>query len=623
MLLGGGSAAPALNDLQGAYDAWDGADPAIELSAANGGITVRDAAIPLGVVLWAIQDNAGAVSYLSVAENTVTVSGTGAALFTVLNGANRIMRAGSAGFEVGLAARRFILSTQPDATGRFGFEMWPDNYSITTATGTGTMFFSVAGRIITLNIPAGGGLGNDTAPGFCSMSHTARFEDLGFLFASQLLVNAAVVIEAAANVGPIYLFLDQYLHRADGGVRTVSQHNAMRAQPRWGPNVNGGSLTQTSAELYFANASVDATVGSCAVTTLNYFAAKNPTLTAGGTIGTLTVLDIVNLTSATTIRGINSAMSTGTFIRHTGIATSELAGTLFMNNGVATNYGSSGSAGVQLLRSAAGVLRMIGVGGTFNEGLDWDFDPITANTIAVTSSTGAGLGLDLVALAFGSTPADPSSNWFAIFAPPSLRTPGLAGDYHDILFTAAGNLDLNGLAMGNLSAWNINSLSLTLSGGTATDIATLRLSGMTTSTLGGALTSTLHITGREVLNGSLNLGPISPAALAGDVNDYTGMGTGNSQRSVVRVTSDDLGARTITGFDIGATVASRVNDTIWITNVGTVDNIILAHQNAGSAAANRIISPTGADYTLNPDESAFLWYDDTTARWRILWGTGA
>ena len=43
-----------------------------------------------------------------------------------------------------------------------------------------------------------------------NFAHTMRFEDSGFLFASQLLINAAVRIECAANVGPLYLFLDQY-----------------------------------------------------------------------------------------------------------------------------------------------------------------------------------------------------------------------------------------------------------------------------------------------------------------------------------------------------------------------------------------------------------------------------
>ena len=36
--------------------------------------------------------------------------------------------------------------------------------------------------------------------------------------------------------------------------------------------------------------------------------------------------------------------------------------------------GTTGGNRVELLRPAAGTMRMIGVGGTNNEGLDWDFD---------------------------------------------------------------------------------------------------------------------------------------------------------------------------------------------------------------------------------------------------------
>jgi hypothetical protein len=49
----------------------------------------------------------------------------------------------------------------------------------------------------------------------------------------------------------------------------------------------------------------------------------------------------------------------------------------------------------------------------------------------------------------------------------------------------------------------------------------------------------------------------------------------------------------------------------------------LAHQNASSAAENRMISPTGADLVLGQNEYAHLWHDDTTDRWRILDTNGA
>ena len=122
--------------------------------------------------------------------------------------------------------------------------------------------------------------------------------------------------------------------------------------------------------------------------------------------------------------------------------------------------------------------------------------------------------------------------------------------------------------------------------------------------------------GRRTLFGTDNLPPITPAALAADANDYQGQGTGDNIRQVVRVEATGAN-RTITGFDVQAE-----HDSMWVTNVGASNDVILAHQNAGSVAENRIISPTGADVNLSQNESAFLWYDGTTDRWRILFTNG-
>ena len=97
---------------------------------------------------------------------------------------------------------------QPDATGRMGIEMFPDDFTITTNTGNAAFLFTDAARTIITDIPAGGGLGNDQAVAGMDFRHTMRFDDPGNLFASQLLINAAVQVELAANIGPLYLFLE-------------------------------------------------------------------------------------------------------------------------------------------------------------------------------------------------------------------------------------------------------------------------------------------------------------------------------------------------------------------------------------------------------------------------------
>lgn len=128
------------------------------------------------------------------------------------------------------------------------------------------------------------------------------------------------------------------------------------------------------------------------------------------------------------------------------------------------------------------------------------------------------------------------------------------------------------------------------------------------------------ITGRTKVIGAFAQDPISPAQLTADVDDYQGQGSGSALRGVLRVTSD--ASRTITGIDATTANFSEAGDYLRVVNVGAFD-VVLGHQDAASLAANRIISPTGADLTLGPDESAVLWYDTASSRWRVLSTTGA
>lgn len=97
---------------------------------------------------------------------------------------------------------------------------------------------------------------------------------------------------------------------------------------------------------------------------------------------------------------------------------------------------------------------------------------------------------------------------------------------------------------------------------------------------------------------------ITPATITGDQNDYNpGVG------EIVRLSSD--AARSITGFVSGASGGRR----IWV-NVGAF-NITLKHQDAASAAANRLLCQGGADIVLPANFAAAAWYDSTTQRWRV------
>ena len=206
------------------------------------------------------------------------------------------------------------------------------------------------------------------------------------------------------------------------------------------------------------------------------------------------------------------------------------------------------------------------------------------------------------------------------------RTIGVAGDWSDFLLTQGGNLTVGGLAMGRVSAWVINGISYANSTGSVTNADTLTVGGFPTSSPGVTITnrhSLNVIGGRSRMASAMQYPPISPAALgAGNNNDWNGLLTGsinNNMRHIGRVSGDAGGTSVITGID--ATNAQS-GDTFKLVNV-SANNVTLGHQDANSSAANRIISPTGANYVLGPDESAEIYYDTADSRWRILYGSGA
>lgn len=102
-----------------------------------------------------------------------------------------------------------------------------------------------------------------------------------------------------------------------------------------------------------------------------------------------------------------------------------------------------------------------------------------------------------------------------------------------------------------------------------------------------------------------NINPeISYPQITADQNDYP-LDPGILQR----LSSD--ASRTITGF------ANPDSGLKWLVNVGS-NNIVIANDNAGSLAANRVLCHTGANITLNPNESVQIGYDFTSSRWRTV-----
>lgn len=115
------------------------------------------------------------------------------------------------------------------------------------------------------------------------------------------------------------------------------------------------------------------------------------------------------------------------------------------------------------------------------------------------------------------------------------------------------------------------------------------------------------------LQGSLGLRSADTTSLAaGTYNDFDIITDAGAELTIYRVQT--AGAITFNGFL--APAGDQVRSMLLI-NV-SADNVSVTHQNAGSAAANRVITATAATVVLGANDSALLWYDNTTDRWRMV-----
>ena len=99
----------------------------------------------------------------------------------------------------------------------------------------------------------------------------------------------------------------------------------------------------------------------------------------------------------------------------------------------------------------------------------------------------------------------------------------------------------------------------------------------------------------------------TPAQITANRNDYA---LDIATSDIFRISSD--AARNITGITAGLFDGHA----ILLRNVGSFA-ITLRHQDAASAAANRIISPWAGDVVISANASMLLVYDSTLSRWIV------
>jgi len=113
------------------------------------------------------------------------------------------------------------------------------------------------------------------------------------------------------------------------------------------------------------------------------------------------------------------------------------------------------------------------------------------------------------------------------------------------------------------------------------------------------------------IGGSLNIlaGQIlssrTPGAFTVNKNDFS-----TGVEVLQRLENSSGSMKTISGFAGGA--SGRV---IIIRIVDASFQVDLLHQNGGSAAANRMMLPAGATFSITGSQAITLWYDGALARW--------
>jgi hypothetical protein len=449
---------------------------------------------------------------------------------------------------------------------------------------------------------------------------------------------------AAGNrpLNPLVINAAPRLNNPFAGARTSGTMAGMSNSPQINPSVNGAVMNVTNVTGYSFSPTWNTVAGSTAnFGTLRGFWSRNPAQalfgsSAGTEIGAAYYgLDVDNVTlnngfGTMPVASFRSAMigaASKYMILNTGGAESDFGfGDIHLNDDTWLKFGNTVAAPDVIVGWQATQTSMVFstfFGASNNplylrpSGDTWTFQHNNAGTADI------GLGFNVNAISFGVVvPTPDAMNWFVRFEGPNNRQVHNAGSYADVWWTAGGTIDVNGLAVTDLSSFRIDANVTALNGGTVQDQTGLYVAGMGFPGSGAATRiQSMRIVGRARIDGAINLTSYSPVQITANVNDYQ-LGISNAQRSINLLDSD--AAYNITGIDItGGNTYGQPGDRICLHNVGAFP-LTITHQDVLSAAANRIITSTGVGYVIGPDECVWLWYDDTgTARWRMQEGTGA
>lgn len=587
------TARPVAVTLQDDY-LLSGVPPHITVDATRGGLTIRDAATPLGADLFQVQDNAGA-DLLNVGVARVNVNSP---------------------FEIG----------DVSATDQIAFRYRPT--------------FTTGGAFIGGLIQSLADITYDNSLFIWALlaENTTYRAAVAPGFAAFTLFNALAVITNSGNfdlVQAIILNVGVTHARGTSGTSVTPQTIGLSFVPQTRASVSGAVMTRsigltavqvlpTFSTVSGSTVNLGTIIGvNCRPPAVALFQTQTGVETMAGYIGlNFAAMSFGGNVTKIVVNSALAAASLSWFLLNSGGAQSDFGGGFILNVGLLQVL--SNTLGLSL--GATGGAMQIVFNGTnlvFNpivgDNLIMNFSIVSgrdtyiwnAQDFAVSQTNYTELRMGFDRFSFGQTGA--IGNQVGVFVAPA-RTVAVPGGWADFLLTQAGSLDITTFAMSDVSAWVIGAVSLATATGSIGDVATLRIGGMTTSfnTITGTRdTAGLYLTGRRTMRGVDALEPLSPATLTVNVSDYA-PATGNSMRQVWRLTTDDLGGVNITGLAV-----QQGSDTQKLINVGTVDAITLTHEDVASAASNRFLFSTGANIVLAANGGSIsIWHDSVTDRWR-------
>ena len=457
-------------------------------------------------------------------------------------------------------------------------------------------------------------------------------------FAAFTLFNALPIIQNLGNfnlVQALVLNAGVQHRRITAGTSTVTGTSVVASSPSARATVAGAVMTKTSGDIGLRHVSTFTTVAGSTVNLgvsrgvhyLNPTVAFFGTQTGVETATALIALDVEalpfggNIVKAA-VRSRIVAASNARFLSNLSTAESDFgAGDIHLNDNTFIKYGGTVAApdvvvGWDTTQAALVYSTFFGI--TANP---LYLRPSATDTWVFGQNNGGlldiGLGFNVNAVSFGVVdPVPNSNNWFVRFEGPNNRQVQSAGVYSDVWWTAGGTIDVNGLAVTEINSFRIDANVTALNGGTVQDQSGLFIAGMGFPGSGAATRlQSLRIQGRSRMDGLMNYNEASLAQLTADATIT--LPVTNSGRFMILQDADANGPWTIEGV-----VNDQPGDAFYFINDGA-NGYFLGHEDVGAAAADRIISPTGVDLLLGPNEMAKLWYDPVATRWRILETTGA